>query len=106
MKPTAPAPHAGATPSPAPMNAVTTTVCPCCNTARWFCPSCGIPGNWPAPSPAPSWPVELDGTCPSCRASLSLQITGYKALPPAVTALERALGLPPAMGQREHGKGK
>jgi hypothetical protein len=34
--------------------------------------------------------------CPSCRTKLALRITGYGALSPAVSALERALKLPPA----------
>ena len=78
------------------MNSICTTVCPCCETARWHCPACGKPGSWPVPSPAPAWPVDFNGACPGCRTKLSLQITGYKPLSPAVSALERALKLPPA----------
>ena len=89
-------PHAGANQHPSPMNAITTAMCSCCNTARWFCPSCAMPGHWPVPSPAPSWPVEFVGRCPSCSSSLSLRITGYGPERREVSALERALGLPPA----------
>ena len=82
------------------MNAITTAVCSCCNTARWFCPSCAMPGDWPAPSPAPSFPVQFVGRCPSCSSSLSLKVTGYGPGAADVSALERALGLPPATRKR------
>jgi len=78
------------------MNSITTAVCSCCDKARWHCPSCGLAGHWPVPSPAPSWPVEFEGACPSCLTPLALRITGYGAVSPAVSALERALKLPPA----------
>lgn len=78
------------------MNSITTTACSCCQTARWFCPSCAEPGSWPLPTAEPAWPVVFAGACPRCNAGLSLRITGYKPLSPAVSALERALGLPPA----------
>jgi hypothetical protein len=84
------------TPSQPPMNSITTAVCTCCNSARWHCPSCGLPGSWPVPSPAPAWPVEFAGACPSCRTQLALRITGYGALSPGVSALERAFDLPPS----------
>jgi hypothetical protein len=82
------------------MNSITTAACTCCNSARWRCPSCGLPGSWPVPSPAPSWPVAFEGACPSCSTKLSLRITGYGAMSPDVSALERALKLPPARGRR------
>jgi hypothetical protein len=97
-------PQPGANPHQTPMNSVSTTVCPCCQTARWFCPGCGTEGHWLAPTPEPAWPVQLNGSCPSCRAKLSLQITGFAALSPAVSALERALGLPPAAPRHRRGK--
>ena len=78
---------------------ISMAVCSCCNTARWLCPSCGLAGHWPVPSPAPNWPVEFAGRCPSCRSSLSLKVTGYGPQNPEVTALERALKLPPARGR-------
>jgi hypothetical protein len=85
-----------------PAHHVTTTACRCCATARWFCGSCALAGSWPVPSPEPQWPVCLeDGSCPRCRASLSVRILGYGPAPaPAVTALERALGLPAARRPR------
>lgn len=79
---------------------LTMAACSCCNTARWLCPSCAMPGHWPVPSPAPSWPVEFVGRCPSCSSSLSLKVTGYNPERPEVSSLERALGLPPATRKR------
>jgi hypothetical protein len=79
------------------MNCISTAVCRCCDKASWNCPSCGLAGHWPVPSPAPAWPVEFAGACPSCRTQLSLRIVGYGAQRPEVAALERALKLPPAV---------
>jgi len=79
---------------------ITMAACRCCDTASWLCPSCALPGSWPVPSPAPSWPVEFAGRCPSCSSSLSLKVTGYGPQRTEVTALERALKLPPAPRRR------
>jgi hypothetical protein len=83
------APQPGANPAPTPTNTISTSVCP----------SCGLAGNWPAPSPRPNWPVEFACSCHSCKASLTLKITGYAPQRPEVTALERALKPPPARGR-------
>lgn len=103
LSPKHPLPNLELTPGPTPMNSVTTDVCPCCDRAKWHCPGCGTEGSWPAPTPEPAWPVQFAGACPRCKASLTLQISGYKPLTPAASALERALGLPPA-APRQRGK--
>jgi hypothetical protein len=105
-----PHPRSAAPPQADPMtdqppayHAIAVKACTCCATARWYCGNCGLPGAWLVPSPAPSWPVYLDkGSCPRCRASLSVQILGYGPERPEVTALERVLRLPPA---RRHRRG-
>ena len=85
--------------TPPPMHHITSRPCDCCGRARWFCPSCSLPGHWPVPSPAPSWPVQIEGRCPRCRATVELLILGDEP-DPAVGALERALRLPAA--RRSH----
>ena len=107
LKPPAGPPQPGSNPHQAPMShSITATVCRCCSRASWYSPSCGLPGSWPTPTPTPAWPVGLAAACPRCKASLALQITGFAALSPAASALERALGLPPALPRQRGGKGK
>jgi hypothetical protein len=85
--------------TPPPAHHITAKVCSCCGRARWFCPSCSLDGYWPAPTPAPTWPVQFQGACPRCRATAELLIFGDEP-DPAVGALERALQLPPARRPR------
>ena len=87
-------------------HAITARVCSCCGKARWHCPSCATPGHWPMPLIEPTWPVCFEGACPRCKATVALRITGIAPARPELSALERALRLPPASPQRRQGKGK
>lgn len=82
-------------------HAITTPPCTCCNTARWYCPTCGKAGHWPCPTPAPDWPYQLLGGCPRCEATITLRIVGPLPDEANVGALERALQLPPASRPRK-----
>lgn len=79
---------------------VTTPVCPCCNTARWYCPTCAKTGRWPCPTPAPDWPHQRLAACPRCEATITLRIVGPLPDEANVGALERCIRLPAARRPR------
>lgn len=86
--------------TPPPLHHITTRVCRCCRTARFWCPSCGKFGHWPAPTPAPDWPHQLHAACPRCESTVTLRIVGPLPDEANVGALERCIRLPAARRPR------